>query len=501
MNREDEIRRNDDFLQRAEIRATFIIIILGFVVLRFFNLGADFPGNYTKSGALYTDEGAYCGAAVACLLTGNWHIDGDFNPAASLPVFQIAQYASFKLFGLSLETARRTELFFFVLLLIALYLLITHYQGAGIALPALALICVNYNMFVYSRVAFLEIPMCFFVVLGLWITAHHWKRNHLLFTALATAAFMLGVLTKTIAVFAFPLLIFVILTKPIRSREKWREIGVVAAVALAFSLLYYLILAKPHWMDVQLYYSTNIFTRTQMSLGGMIRAFVKGIFYGHRIGTLLYPLFIFSAVYLLLRERRNLRNPLFWLAIFWFILYLGLIASQNYVPPRYYTPLVVPAVIPPALAFARALRDRRTSRIAWVIGAAIAACILFEGVRIVQAAAEPHYTWREMSQDVNQKIAAKAGDLRDAVILSRFGSSISLSTGIFSITEHLGTISLDEKIIRYHPDFYICLGEIKADIAAVLQKHDLDAVQLASYDVFGNYYTGEPVTLYSLQSK
>jgi 4-amino-4-deoxy-L-arabinose transferase-like glycosyltransferase len=469
--------------------------------LRFIHLDADFPRHYTKSGALYTDEGAYSGAAVACLLTGNWHIDGDFNPAASLPVFHIAQYVSFKLFGLSLESARRTELFFFVLLLLALYLLISHYQGASVAFPVLVVVCVNFNTFVYSRVAFLEIPMCFFVVLSLWLAARNRKRNQLLFSALAATAFMLGVFTKTIAVFAFPLLIFVILTKPIQPREKRREIGMIAAVSFGILLLYYLILAKPYWADVQLYYSTNIYSRTQTSPGGMIRAVARAIFYGYRIGTLLYIQFIFSAVYLLWQDRGSFREPLLWLAIFWYVFYLGLIASQDYVPPRYYTPLVVPAAIPPVMAFARVLRERRTSRWAWVIGIAIAACVLFEGVRIVRTAETPQYSWREMAQSVKQRIAADVGDLRDAVVLSRFGSSIALSTGIFSITEHLGTISLAEKIDLYQPDYYICLGEIKADIGAVLQQQNLDAVRLASYDVFDNYYTGEPVTLYRLQSK
>lgn len=501
MNRENQIRRTDGFLRREGIRAVFIMIILASVVLRFFNLGADFPENYTKSGALYTDEGAYSGAAVACRLTGDWHIDGDFNPAVSLPVFQIAQFISFKLFGLSLESARRTELFFFVLLLIALYLLIAHFQGAEVALPALALISVNYNTFVYSRVAFLEIPMCFFVVLSLWIAARVGERHHLFFAVLTAAVFMLGIFTKTIAVFAFPLLIYVVLVKPIRREEKRREIGMIIAVVFAFSLFYYFFLAKPYWADVRLYYATNLYARTQVSPAGMIRGLGKAIFYGYRVGPLLYPLFIFSVLYLILQGRGGLREPLLWLAVIWFVLYLGLIASQNYVPPRYYTPLVVPAVIPPTLALVRGLRDRRTSRPTWIIAAAIAACILFDGVQIIRTAAAPRYTWWETTQDVRRRIALEVGDLSDAVILSRFGSSLSLSTGIFSITEHLGTISLEEKITAYQPDYYICLGEIKAEIGAMLQRLDRTAVRLASYDVFDNYYTGEPMNLYRLQSK
>ena len=53
----------------------------------------------------YTDEGWYGDAAIRHFLRGHWHVPGDFNPAAALPVWPLLESVVFRFTGVNLIVA------------------------------------------------------------------------------------------------------------------------------------------------------------------------------------------------------------------------------------------------------------------------------------------------------------------------------------------------------------------------------------------------------------
>src|ERR1700710_1588577 len=96
----------------AKLPVTAILVFVSLLIaLRFFHLDADFPLGISWSGDLYTDEGWYANAAIRDIVSGEWYLPGDFNPAVTLPVGQLLQRAAFGVFGLGLIPARLTGAF------------------------------------------------------------------------------------------------------------------------------------------------------------------------------------------------------------------------------------------------------------------------------------------------------------------------------------------------------------------------------------------------------
>ncbi|MEK6588219.1 MAG: hypothetical protein AABY97_05195, partial [Chloroflexota bacterium] len=85
------------------------------------------------------------------------------------------------------------------------------------------------------------------------------------------------------------------------------------------------------------------------------------------------------------------------------------------------------------------------------------------------------------------------------LLIGNMANSISLATGVPSINSILGTRDLHWKLLRYRPSYYVALGEEKSTAQQLGKMYDLQ--QLATYDVFGNYYDGKRVQLYKLVMK
>ena len=65
-----------------------------FLALHAFHLNADFPNHSPwMDWAKYTDEGWYGDGAIRHFQRGHWHVPGDFNPAAALPVWPLLEAA------------------------------------------------------------------------------------------------------------------------------------------------------------------------------------------------------------------------------------------------------------------------------------------------------------------------------------------------------------------------------------------------------------------------
>src|ERR1700730_103536 len=115
------------------IKALEAVILLAaaiFLALHAVHLSADFPNHSPwMDWAKYTDEGWYGDGAIRHFQRGPWHVPGDFNPAAALPVWPLLEAVLFRFTGVSLAAARALTVATFALILISAYLLLRRWQS------------------------------------------------------------------------------------------------------------------------------------------------------------------------------------------------------------------------------------------------------------------------------------------------------------------------------------------------------------------------------------
>ena len=105
-------------LKAAE--AVLLLVAAIFLTLHAFHLSADFPNHSPwMDWAKYTDEGWYGDGAIRHFQRGHWHVPGDFNPAAALPVWPLLEAALFRFTEVSLSAARALTVGIFALILVA----------------------------------------------------------------------------------------------------------------------------------------------------------------------------------------------------------------------------------------------------------------------------------------------------------------------------------------------------------------------------------------------
>ncbi len=127
---------------RRTLRIALWLLIAALGLSRFLWLAADFP-NYSPwiiDQAKFTDEGWWSNAAVMHVLTGHWHIAGDYNPAAALPVWPLLLGTLFHFTGVSIVAARALSVAFSLATLCVVYALIRRYAESPIVAQAAALL-------------------------------------------------------------------------------------------------------------------------------------------------------------------------------------------------------------------------------------------------------------------------------------------------------------------------------------------------------------------------
>ncbi len=476
------------------LKLVVLLISLAALGLRFANLESDFPYQINWSGDLYTDEGWYSNNAVAHELTGRWIIEGDFNPIISLPVFPLTQAAAFSLLGLGLSTARITEVVFSILVCVFSYRLVRRLAGGPAGLATLLLLSTNFTVFAFSRLAILELPMTALTVLSLLLAISN-RGPKMLSLALAVLAFCLAALTKTTALFGLPSLLFLIWTAQPSPRKGFLAASATLAAIVLLLGAYYAIAAAADRDSVALFTATEFTPRLEWTLPSIVWALGRAIWNGMALDRIAYPLTVLSVPLFLALSKRARKDRLVITCALWIGVTLAALAVRGYLPPRYYLPLSVPLACllgVMAVHASRKFRPYRATYLPLVLLAGISAVNL---ISIVRHLTSPQFSFVEMARDVGRRMEA-AGE---PVLIGNMANSISLATGVFSINSELGTRDLRWKLQRYRPGFYIALGEEKPTARGLSEVYDLQL--LASYDVFGNYYTGRPVHLYKLNSR
>ncbi|HVT98884.1 MAG TPA: phospholipid carrier-dependent glycosyltransferase, partial [Acidobacteriaceae bacterium] len=265
---------------RQPRRWFYALWIAGLVVLfclHFPHLLADFPNDSPwMDYAKYTDEGWYGNAAVRHALTGHWSLQGDFNPAVALPVWPLLLAGVFHFTGVSLGADRSLALIFFGLDLLLAYSVVRSQAERWAALLAVTLLATSPFLWAFSRLAILESPLVFFLLLS-WLlalrlprTAPRWRTAMLAGIGLLLC---LMVLTKTTAVFLIPSSLFLVARAWTRRREAVRALGICGAAAALPWCAWYFLAVRPHYrVDYRYFFEANRWPQTA-TLGGWAGSF------------------------------------------------------------------------------------------------------------------------------------------------------------------------------------------------------------------------------------
>jgi hypothetical protein len=472
-----------------------------FLALHFIHLKADFPNNTEwRDWAKYTDEGWYGDAAIRHYQLGHWNVPGDFNPGAALPVLPLLEGLLFQVTGVSLAAARALSVTFFALALAGCYAWMRLWCGPASLAPAAtaALLAISPFCFAFSRLAILEPLLVLWAIAALLVATQAGRatarRPLVVWTLLLGLLFPLMVLTKTTAVFLFPAVLWML----------WAATGYrilaalkVAAPAAIGGLLvwgaYLKFLVKPKYLiDYQYLFSANAYTGfTWKTLGSVVS---DAVFDGVWIGKTLFAMAAVSIIGVLVGMfAKGVRaNPLQSTMLVWVLGYGAFLAYHANLQPRYYLVLAVPLTALVALVFEPLLAaaaqtfgasedpsvttpskpvDTLLLRItAGLAAGALAFAAVYGAWVTLLFVRRPDYTWVSAAAQIRAAIdreralqLAHGLPAQSRLVLSISGSDLSLMTGLPSICDDFGSMTLSDRIAKYRPGWFATWNEVEDD--------------------------------------
>jgi len=463
----------------------FVAALLG---LHFLHPGADFP-NFSPwmDYAKYTDEGWYGSAAVAYFVRGDWYVPGDFNPAVALPVWPFLEWVLFHFTGVSLPAARLLAVSIFAGNLVLTYALVRSQARRWVGVLAMVLVASNAFLFCFSRLAILEPPVVFLLLLA-WLLALRppasagWMR----IATLITLGFLLCsmVLTKTTALFLFPSVFYLVwYARRLQARVAIAACGIVALSAGLPWLAYYGLAVRPHFLqDFRYLFTVNVYTQPTSAIGWLMAFWygLHGTLWIDRYLTLLaFAIVLLSAIWF----RELWRNPLFTAPCIAAASYIFFIGYHNNMQPRYYQVVAFPVAIMVALGFDGLWRWRgvwRTTTAA-IASVALAYSVMVNTRETVWFAFHPQYTFVDAARNLTRYIDEHPS--RNRLLLSISGSNISLVTGLPAICDDFGTLDLPARIRRYQPGWYAAWNDLDPGTLEDLHTQ-FDLEQVANFPAY-----------------
>jgi hypothetical protein len=469
------------------VEAVLLLVATIFLALHALHLSADFPNHSPwMDWAKYTDEGWYGDAAIRHFQRGQWNVPGDFNPAAALPIWPLLEAALFRFTGVSLTAARALTVGIFGLILLSSYLLLrrwhtltapTKNKSATSLAPAAAvlLLAVSPFCYVFTRLAILEPLLILFTLLALLAASYAEPRQQQgtdksrlrrAIPLLALGLLLpLMVLTKTTALFLFPVIAWLLWARAGYSLRPFLRLSLLpASLAAALWLGYYaLVVHSHHLLDYLYLFNANAYTGITVAtaLSVLTTTFKDGLW----MGKLLYPLALLAAASALLFRPRN---PLIPALLLWATGYAAFLAYHNNLQPRYYLVIAVPLTLLVPAVF-EALWVRTVTRAkaplhrmaVATIAAVLAVLIVTDARQTLHFIRTPDYTFTSAAAQIHRIIAAD--HTHNHLVLSISGSNLSLMTGLPSICDDFGTMDLAVRVRAYRPGWYVAWNHVEDD--------------------------------------
>ena len=461
-----------------------------FFTLHALHLSADFPNHSPwMDWAKYTDEGWYGDGAIRHFQRGHWHVPGDFNPAAALPVWPLLEGALFRFTGVSLVAARALTVAIFGLILLASYLLLRRWRdlsseyprGPAALAPATAvlLLAVSPFCYVFTRIAILEPLLILFTLLALLAASYARPAEPGIAAAIRESLPLvvlsllvpLMVLTKTTAIFLFPAIAWILWARSgYRLRPFLRLTLPVVALATGAWLGYYLLIVRPHFLpDYRYLFSANAYTGITPST--LLLVLGQTVADGLWIGNILYPMALLAVALIFLLRPELLRNPLVPALLLWAAGYAAFLAYHNNLQPRYYLVIAVPLTLLIPVVFsslanspsaAPTIPQTALRRLAVTsIAAALTALVVTDARQTLHYVRTPDYTFSGAADQIRHIVSSDPS--HNPLILSISGSQLSLMTGLPSICDDFGTMDLPVRVQAYHPGWYVTWNQVDDD--------------------------------------
>lgn len=469
----------------AWIRGLLLALTTVFFALHFVHLAADFPNHSPwMDWSKYTDEGWYGDAAIRHLQRGRWYVPGDFNPAAAMPVWPLLEYLLFTVTGVTPVAARALTVAVFGAILVVAYVLVWRSlrKGGGSLAPeaVVLLLAVSPFCFVFTRLAILEPLLILLGLTALLVASTVPDREEgraLPWRKLAGPVVGLGVLmplmvlTKTTAVFLLPSILWMLwASSGYRLRPFLRVMVPAAGLGAGLWALYFGIFVRPHFLeDYRYLFSANAYTG--MTRQNWLTVMESTLRDGMWMGKLFYPAALIAVITTIVLRRHALHNPLVPALKLWVAGYAAFLAYHNNLQPRYYLVIAVPLTLLIPVVVEESLRTGAGSKIraGWPerqlgIGLAVSGFVFIAGLDVCQTIGyvrAPEYTFTRAAQEVHRIVSAD--NRHNPLILSISGSELSLMTGLPSICDDFGTMTLEDRVAKYKPGWYATWNEVDDD--------------------------------------
>jgi hypothetical protein len=289
------------------------------------------------------------------------------------------------------------------------------------------------------------------------------------------------VLTKTTGVFLFPAIFWMLWGS---SGYRLRPFLPVALTACATGAVgwgaYYGLFVRPHFLlDYRYLFSANAYTgvTTTTFLPVLQETLMDGVWIGTALSLMALAAVLISLPGLCFRRFR--RNPLAGALLLWVLGYGAFLTYHDNPQPRYYVVLALPLTLLAAMVFdgllghaVSAWEAGARSWARWPLGLAaglFGAGLLFAGFsgarRTIFFVRHPEYTWidaaHQLAETIDQQVAAHASHSR--LLLSISGSDISLITGLPSICDDFGTMTLPDRVAAYKPGWFASWNDVEDD--------------------------------------
>ena len=474
-----------------------IWLLLGLMAcLRFSNISADPPLGFTGSiSYTYTDEGWWARNAVAIVREGQWYIDDGYNPIFSLPVVPLLQTLWFKIFGVSLTAARSLNAVLTIILSGLVYLLTKRFIKSDLALLAPLVILTNFSIFVYSRLALLDIPTTVFVVISVCFVLNRDGRVNNFRIVLSALFLLIAILAKTTAIFGLPMIIALIWLQSSTLNDKIRQTIVFLAVFLVAFLTVSFFSFTYGSTSFTEFGNRTVLGKFNHSFSSLLIAPVRISYRICQLFPVLFPLSLLSI--LIIRKTPQYRShPLVLLAISWFGASIWVLLSTSYSPARYMINFCVPIAIVIPLVVEVTLNSDRQKILSKVILCILMLSYGISTIRLVNYFASIDNTFVSMARNVGEFIQQQKEGSK--VLMGPFADSVSLVSDIKSVNDQIGYRDLDYRIQKFNPGYYISLGAVSPEIADSLEEY-YSLELLKTYDVYDNHHQDLPVFFYQLK--
>lgn len=215
---------------------------------------------------------------------------------------------------------------------------------------------------------------------------------------------------------------------------------------------------------------------------------------------------LLGAIAFLLKAKKHYSSQLFRLILLWTFAVLGAFSLSNFAAPRYFLVLIVPIalVIPLAIQqiMLKSKSDSGNFSLKKVSSAGLLLLLVFlistgySLFRVGTYLASPQFTLVKTADRIERYITSDSS--QSNVVMGHFADTIALTAqDVKAVNDRMGFRSLEYRLERFDPSYYISIGEIIPYIEETLE-NSYQLIPLEEFDLYQNRDYGEPVLLYRL---